>query len=105
MDFTWKITELTKSENGLISAHYYVIAKDGENFVDTQGEWVFSKPQNQIPFEQLEERFVAQMIEEDASKDGINIIKSNLEQQLKALNNEKSSLPWVKPTFKPNIGL
>lgn len=105
MEFIWKITGLTRSNNGLESAHYYLIAKDGDNCVETQGEWTFSKPIDKVPFNELEERYIIQWIEEDASKEGINIIKSNLEQQLQALNSEKSILPWVKPTFKPNIGL
>ena len=41
MEFIWKITDLTRSNNGLESAHYYLIAKDGNNCVETQGEWTF----------------------------------------------------------------
>lgn len=101
----WKITDITVENNVLIAAHYFVSLSDGQNTVETQGEWTFSEIRNKVPFNELEERFIVQWIEEEASKDGSNIIKSNLEQQLKALNSEKSSLPWVKPTFKPNIGL
>jgi len=101
----WKITDITVENDALIAAHYFASLSDDQNTVETQGEWIFLEPRNKVPFNELEERFVVQWIEEEASKDGSNIIKSNLEQQLKALNSEKSSLPWVKPTFKPNIGL
>jgi len=101
----WKITDITVENDALIAAHYFVSLSDDQNTVETQGEWIFLEPRNKVPFNELEERFIVQWIEEEASKDGSNIIKSNLEQQLKALNSEKSSLPWVKPTFKPNIGL
>jgi len=101
----WKITDITVENNVLIAAHYFASLSDDKNTVETQGEWTFLEPRNKVPFNELEERFVVQWIEEEASKDGSNIIKSNLEQQLQALNSEKSILPWVKPTFKPNIGL
>jgi len=101
----WKITDITVENDALIAAHYFASLSDDQNTVETQGEWIFLEPRNKVPFNELEERFVVQWIEEEASKDGSNIIKSNLEQQLKALNSDKSSLPWVKPTFKPNIGL
>ena len=101
----WKITDITVENDALIAAHYFVSLSDDQNTVETQGEWIFLEPRNKVPFNELEERFIVQWIEEEASKDGSNIIKSNLEQQLKALNSDKSSLPWVKPTFKPNIGL
>ena len=101
----WKITDITVENDALIAAHYFVSLSDDKNTVETQGEWIFLEPRNKVPFNELEERFIVQWIEEEASKDGSNIIKSNLEQQLKALNSDKSSLPWVKPTFKPNIGL
>jgi len=101
----WKITDLSIENDALIAAHYFASLSDGQNTVETQGEWTFSEIRNKVPFNELEERYIIQWIEEEASKDGSNIIKSNLEQQLKALNSEKSSLPWVKPTFKPNIGL
>ena len=101
----WKITDITVENDALIAAHYFASLSDDQNTVETQGEWIFLEPRNKVPFNELEERFIVQWIEEEASKDGSNIIKSNLEQQLKALNSEKSSLPWVKPTFKPNIGL
>lgn len=101
----WKITDITVDNDALIAAHYFVSLSDDKNTVETQGEWIFLEPRNKVPFNELEERFIVQWIEEEASKDGSNIIKSNLEQQLKALNSDKSSLPWVKPTFKPNIGL
>jgi len=101
----WKITDITVENDALIAAHYFASLSDDQNTVETQGEWKFLEPRNKVPFNELEERFIVQWIEEEASKDGSNIIKSNLEQQLKALNSDKSSLPWVKPTFKPNIGL
>jgi hypothetical protein len=101
----WKITDIVFKDNALISAHYFASLSDNQNTVETQGEWIFTELRNKVEFNELQERFIIQWIEEEASKDGSNIIKSNLEQQLKALNSEKSSLPWVKPTFKPNIGL
>ena len=101
----WKITDIIVKDGALIAAHYFASLSDDQNTVETQGEWTFLEPRNKVPFNELEERFVVQWIEEEASKDGSNIIKFNLEQQLQALNSEKSILPWVKPTFKPNIGL
>ena len=43
------------------------------------------------------------MIEEETMKDGINLIKSRLEEQLVNLENNKTVVaPWLPQVFTPN---
>jgi hypothetical protein len=105
MNFVWKIIDLVHDGESLTGAYYHITASDDQNTVETEGQWKFSKPHSEIEFSEIEESLIIRWIEEDDMKDGINTIKSNLEKQLQALKSAKSGLPWVKPTFKPNIGL
>jgi len=104
MNYELKITNLIHDGKAIVATDYLMIGSDGENTVETQGRLYFSQPHDEIAFEETEERLILRWLEEDM-QESLNAIKLNLENQLQALKSTKSGLPWVKPTFKPNIGI
>ena len=103
MEITWKISEIS-AENGLIThAKYFVTATEDEKKVETEGNWWFQNPEIKVPFEQVTEQMVAQWIEAETMKDGVNIITSRLQEQLKYLEKQAVIPPWMPQVFTPNI--
>jgi len=103
MEITWKISEIS-AENGLIThAKYFVTATEDNKKVETEGNWWFQNPEIKVPFEQVTEQMVANWIEAETMKDGVNIITSRLQEQLKSLEKQAVIPPWMPQVFKPNI--
>jgi len=103
MEITWKISEIS-AENGLIThAKYFVTATEDDKKVETEGNWWFQNPEIKVPFEQVTEQMVAQWIEAETMKDGVNIITSRLQEQLKSLEKKAVIPPWMPQVFTPNI--
>ena len=103
MEITWKILEIS-AENGLIThAKYFVTASEDDKKVETEGNWWFNGTEEKVPFDQVTEEMVAFWIEQETMKDGINLIKSRLEEQLNELNKQDSVVaPWLPQVFTPN---
>ena len=103
MEITWKISEIS-AENGLIThAKYFVTATEDDKKVETEGNWWFQNPEIKVPFEQVTEQMVASWIEAETIKDGVNIITSRLQEQLKSLEKKAVIPPWMPQVFTPNI--
>ena len=97
--FTWKILELFAECKGV---KYYISATDGKNIVETEGNHIFSDGIVNISFEQIKETNLIDWLNSDTTKDGVNAIKLNLQNQLKVLESEqKVSFPWLADTFTP----
>jgi hypothetical protein len=105
MDFKWQILDLS-AENDLIThAKYHLSLSDGKNTVETEGHWYFKDPVMSTPLAEVTEEMVAQWIENDSMKDGANVIKSRLEEQLALLEKSNSIVPpWKPQVFTPNLG-
>jgi hypothetical protein len=104
MNFTWKILELSADNELITHAKYSVTAQDGDDSVETEGNWWFVNPVIKIPFAEVTEEIVAFWIEQETMKDGTNLIKSRLEEQLNAIKNSKTVVaPWLPQVFTPNI--
>jgi len=103
MNYKWSIIDIS-AENGLIThAKYKVELSDKKQIVETEGNWWFQKPLLEIPFEQVTEEMVCSWIEQETMKDGINLIKSRLEEQLNELNKQSTVVaPWLPQVFTPN---
>ena len=103
INYKWSILEIS-AENELIThAKYNVIAQDGNDFVETEGNWWFSNPNIKTPFLEFTEEMVASWIEQETMKDGVNLIKSRLEEQLNFIKNKKIVVaPWLPQVFTPN---
>ena len=105
MDYKWSISELSAEGELITHAKYHVSLTDGTNTVETEGNWYFSDPKLNTPLAQVTEEMVAGWVENDALKDGVNVIKSRLEEQLALLEKSKSIVPpWKPQIFVPNLG-
>ena len=104
MSLTWKILEIS-AENGLIThAKYSVMLSNENHSVETEGNWWFESPSLIVPFEEVTEEMVASWIEQETMKDGVNLIKSRLEEQLTQLDKQDTIVaPWLPQVFTPNI--
>ena len=103
MNYKWSILDISAS-NGLIThAKYKVSFTDQDQTVETEGNWWFSGAEVKVPFDQVTEEMVASWIEQETMKDGTNLIKSRLEEQLNAIKNSKTVVaPWLPQVFTPN---
>jgi hypothetical protein len=102
--FKWSILDVFAENELIVQAKYKVTIDDGENTVETEGNWFFDKPVLKVPFDQVTEEMVCSWIEQETMKDGVNLIKSRLEEQLKELNKAQSVIPpWMPQVFTPNI--
>lgn len=97
LDFNWSILEIFADAKGV---KYHVSATNSKNTVEGEGYHYFSEGVVYKPFEEIKEEDLIRWLDQDTTKDGINPIKLNLENQLKALNNsEKVQFPWLANTF------
>lgn len=98
--FTWKILDLFANENKLISVHYLIVANDGTNTVESEGNHIFFPNTVTKNLIDTVETDIIYWLEKDTTQDGINPIKLTIENQLKALNNTKKvDFPWLVGTF------
>ena len=99
MNYTWKILEISAEAK---SVHYLLSVTDGVNIVESEGNHIFSDGIVNLPFEQIKNSNLIDWLNQDTTKDDVNAIKLNLENQLKALeNNKKVEFPWLADTFTP----
>jgi hypothetical protein len=102
--YNWKILEISAENEIITHAKYSVIAQDENYFVETEGNWWFANPILEVPFSEVTEEMVLFWIEKETIKDGINLIKSRLEEQLNVIKTQKTVIaPWLPQVFTPNI--
>jgi hypothetical protein len=78
-------------------------AQDEQNTVETEGEHTFLEGTINKPLSEIKKDDLTRWIEQDTTQEDVNLIKSNLENQLEALKkSEKIDFPWETNTF--NIG-
>ena len=105
MEYKWTIFELSAENEVITHAKYHLSLSNGENTVETEGNWYFKDPENKTPFAQITEEIVAEWIEKEAMNDGVCVIKSRLEEQLALLEKSTSVVPpWKPQVFTPNLG-
>ena len=105
MEYKWEIPELNAEGELITHAKYHVTLTDGKNTVETEGNWYLSNPVLTTPFAEVTEEMVVGWIEADSMKDGVNVIKSRLEEQLALLEKSTSIVPpWKPQVFTPNLG-
>lgn len=103
--FNWKPIELFASENQLISVRYLLTAIDGEHTVESEGNHVFLPNTANKNLATIVESDIVQWLEKDLTVDGVNPIKSNLEDQITNLKLAdtlavgKVDFPWLAGTF------
>jgi len=97
--FTWSILEVY-GDNTVSKVRYTLKAQDEQSIVATEGYHEYSEGLVCKPLSEIKESDLIGWLESDTIKDGVNAIKSNLENQLEALKtNKKVAFPWETDTF------
>jgi len=103
MNYTWSILDISAKDGLITHAKYKVELSDQDQIVETEGNWWFNGTEAKVPFDQVTEEMVVSWIEQETMKDGVNLIKSRLEEQLNVVNSEKTVIaPWLPQVFIPN---
>lgn len=97
--YNWSVLELF-GDNPITKVRYLLKAEDDENTVETEGYHQFSQGIINKDYADTKEEDLIRWLDKDTTKDDVNIIKLNLENQLKALkNSQKVQFPWETNTF------
>jgi hypothetical protein len=97
MNFQWKILEISAEAK---SVRYLLNATDGVNTVSSEGNHTFSDGLINKNFSEIKESDLIGWLESDTTKDDVNALKLNLENQLKTLEiAKKVDFPWLIDTF------
>ena len=105
INYTWKPLELFASENQLVSVRYHITGSDEEHTVESEGSLIFNVETVSKPLADIVESDLIQWIEKDTTVDGINPIKSNIENKLNSLKIAKTlaigkvDFPWLANTL------
>jgi hypothetical protein len=102
MIYIWKILNVYADGGLITSAKYFCSVTQDNNTVETEGYWSFQEAGN-VPFEQVTEEMIVKWIEDSATVDGKNVIKSRLAEQLETLSKKPVPAPWLPQTFTPDL--
>lgn len=98
--FQWSILKVFSENEKITEVQFLLKAQNETNTVETEGYHCFSEGTIVKPYSEIKEEDLVRWIEQDTTKDDVNIIKLNLEKQLEALkNSKKSEFPWLANTF------
>ena len=98
--YKWSILEVFGDQKTITKVRYLLSAQDGSNSVETEGEHTFAKGTVFKPYLEITEQDLIGWVIQDTTKDDVNPIKLNLENQLKTLEaNKKVDFPWLAGTF------
>jgi hypothetical protein len=99
IDYQWQILEIFGNQD-ISKVRFLLKAQNETNTVETEGYHQFSEGVVCKPFAEIKEEDLIRWLEQDTTKDEINIIKLNLEKQLESLkSSDKASFPWLANTF------
>jgi hypothetical protein len=99
INYQWSILETFGNEN-ITKVRYLLKAQDEQNTVETEGNHEFSEGLVCKPLSEIKESDLIGWLESDTTKDGVNAIKLNLENQLETLKiSKKMAFPWEAETF------
>jgi hypothetical protein len=96
---TWKILEVYADDGLITSAKYHCAMSDEANTVETEGYWSFPDGKLNVPFDEVTEEMIAHWIEDASTIEGVNIIKSRLQEQLQTISKKPVPAPWLPQTF------
>jgi len=99
INYQWTILEVFGNQT-ITKVRYLMKAKDEQNTIETEGNHEFSEGLVCKPLSEIKESDLIGWIESDTTKDGVNAIKLNLENQLETLKtSNKIGFPWEAETF------
>lgn len=94
----WKILDIYAEGELITHVRYHASIET----VETEGHWYFKEPKLNIPLANVTEEMLIEWIDSEATQDGVNPIKSRLEEQLKATT-EKVYPPWKPKVFTVSV--
>jgi len=98
--FKWKFLELFANGDQLVAVRYLLSGTDSKNTVESEGKHNFEIGTVNKTLVDIVESDLVQWIEKDTTKDNVNPIKLNIENQLKVLETAKKvDFPWLANTF------
>lgn len=100
INYQWSILEVFSVNENVKEVHFLLKAQNETNTVETEGYHCFSEGIIAKPYSEIKEEDLIRWLDQDTTKDDVNIIKLNLEKQLETLkNSKKSEFPWLVNTF------
>jgi len=101
----WKILDITAKDGVIKSAKYWCEIEEDGRTVQTEGFWKFRDPEGKFTsYEEVTEQMVIDWINQEAIRDGKNLITSRLEEQLAALQDQTPVVaPWLPQVYTPKI--
>lgn len=100
INYEWSVLEVFTEKETLLQVRFILKAQDEINTVETEGYHSFSQGVVYKPFAEIKEEDLIRWLEQDTTKDEVNIIKLNLKKQLESLKNSgKADFPWLANTF------
>lgn len=101
INFEWEFKQIFTANGQLSQVEYLLTGSDGEFSVSTTGIHEFKEGTVIKPLEEIVESDIRRWIEKDTTQDDVNLLKSNIENQINYLKNapQKADLPWLADTF------
>ena len=105
MMISWKILDIQAKDDIIKVAKYFCAIEEDGLRVETEGNWKFRDPEGEIaPYLEVTEQMVIDWINQEAIRDGKNLITSRLEEQLAALQDQTPVVaPWLPQVYTPKI--
>jgi hypothetical protein len=99
ISYKWSILEVFGDQT-IAKVRFQLKAQDEQNTVETEGYHEFSEGVVYKPFAETKEEDLIRWLDQDTTKNEVNIIKLNLEKQLESLkSSDKANFPWLANTF------
>ena len=100
INYEWSVLDIYSNGENIHQVRFMLKAEDEQNTVKTEGYHSFSEGVVYKPFAEIKEEDLIRWLDQDTTKDEVNIIKLNLEKQLESLkSSEKADFPWLANTF------
>jgi hypothetical protein len=97
--FTWKIANLERetADGFVFVAHYTVSAEDGTYSSGAYGSIGFERPENLIPFADLQEEQIVQWVKEALGEEKVQGVLAALQGQLdeQRAPTKAAGVPWA----------
>jgi hypothetical protein len=97
--FTWKIANLERetADGFVFVAHYTVSAEDGAYSSGAYGSIGFERPENLIPFADLQEEQIVQWVKEALGEEKVQGVLAALQGQLdeQRAPTKAAGVPWA----------
>ena len=99
IDYKWSILEIFGDQT-ITKVRYLLKAQDEQNTVETEGYHSYFEGSVCKTLSEIKEEDLIRWLDQDTTQEEVNLIKSNLENQLEALKTSKKiDFPWETNTF------